>query len=61
MLTAISDLTMWQAGFMVASARNGLMNTSVKAGDGTPFSFHPGCRTASQQNQVAWPAVGVAC
>jgi len=57
LLTAVRDLTTHQTGFMVASARNGFMNTNFKTCAGTPFSFHPEYNTASQQNQVPWAAL----
>ncbi len=57
LLTSVSDLTTHQTGYMVASAKNGFMNTNYKTCAGTPFNFHPEYNTASQQNQVPWAAL----
>ena len=57
LLTAVSDLTTHQTGYMVASAKNGFMNTNYKTCAGTPFNFHPEYNTAAQQNQVPWAAL----
>jgi hypothetical protein len=55
--TAIRDLTTHQTGFMVASAGNGFMNTSIADCSGTPFTFHAEYSTAKVQNQVPWAAL----
>jgi hypothetical protein len=55
--TVIVDLTTHQAGYMVASAANGFMNTSISSCDGTPFTFHAEYDTASIQNRVPWAAL----
>ena len=55
--TSVTDLGTGQTGFMVASAANGFMNTSIADCSGTPFSFHPEYSTAQQQNQVPWAAL----
>ncbi|HEX6796731.1 MAG TPA: hypothetical protein VF116_03335 [Ktedonobacterales bacterium] len=55
--TTVVDLTTGQAGFMVASAANGFMNTNIADCTGTPFNFHPEYNTAQQQNQVPWAAL----
>ena len=54
--TVIRDLTTHQTGFMVASAGNGFMNTSIADCSGTPYTFHAEYSTAKQQNQVPWAA-----
>jgi len=57
-LTAvIQDLTTGQTGYIVASASNGFMNTSIADCSGTPFTFHAEYNTAKQQNQVPWAAL----
>src|SRR5215831_10940301 len=43
----INDLTTGQSGFMVASAANGFMNTSM-------FDFQPLFNTARAQNSIGW-------
>ena len=53
----MSDLTTHQTGYIVASAKNGFMNTNYKTCAGTPFNFHPEYNTAQQQNQVPWAAL----
>jgi hypothetical protein len=55
--TTIRDLTTHQTGFMVASAANGFMNTSIADCSGTPFTFHAEYSTAKVQNQVPWAAL----
>jgi hypothetical protein len=52
LLTSVTDLTTHQSGYMVASARNGFMNTNYKTCAGTPFNFHPDIRGA------CWPEFG---
>jgi hypothetical protein len=54
---SIFDFSTGQSGFIVASAHNGFMNTSIADCSGTPFNFHPEYSTASQQNQVPWAAL----
>jgi hypothetical protein len=48
------DLTTGQTGEMIASARNGFMNTSIADCTGTPFNFQPSYATARSQNIVPW-------
>ena len=50
----ISDLTTGQSGFMIASAANGFMNTSIFNCSGTPFNFQPLFSTARPQNSIGW-------
>src|SRR6266496_4348485 len=38
--TRIHDLTTHQTGFMIASAKNGFMNTNLNSCAGTPHTFH---------------------
>ena len=57
LLASVSDLTTHQTGYIVASAKNGFMNTNYKTCAGTPFNFHPEYNTARQQNQVPWAAL----
>jgi hypothetical protein len=49
-----TDLTTGQSGFMIASARNGFMNTDPFTCDGTPFNFEPEYSTARPQNIIPW-------
>lgn len=55
--TVIRDLTTHQTGYMVASAGNGFMDTSIANCDGHPFTFHAEYNTARKQNQVPWAAL----
>jgi hypothetical protein len=57
LLARVTDLSTRQTGYMVASAKNGFMNTNPTTCDGTPFNFHPEYNTARQQNQVPWAAL----
>jgi hypothetical protein len=57
LLVVANDLTTHQTGYMVASGKNGFMNTNYKTCAGTPFNFHPEYNTAKQQNQVPWAAL----
>jgi hypothetical protein len=57
LLASVTDQTTHQTGYIVASAKNGFMNTNPTTCDGTPFSFHPEYNTARQQNQVPWAAL----
>jgi hypothetical protein len=50
----IKDLTTGQSGFMVASARNGFMNTNIVTCAGTPFNFQPLFNTARPRNSIQW-------
>jgi hypothetical protein len=50
----ISDLTTGQSGFMIASAANGFMNTSMFNCSGHPFNFQPLFNTARVQNSIGW-------
>ena len=55
--TTVDDLTTGQSGYMVASAKNGFMDTSIANCDGRPFTFHAEYSTARAQNQVPWAAL----
>jgi hypothetical protein len=57
LLASITDHTTHQTGSIVASGKNGFMNTNYKTCAGTPFNFHPEYNTAQQQNQVPWAAL----
>ena len=57
LLAAVTDVTTHQTGYIVASGKNGFMNTNYKTCAGTPFNFHPEYNTARQQNQVPWAAL----
>lgn len=50
----VSDLTTRQSGFMVASAANGFMDTSMFDCSGHPFNFQPLFNTARVQNSIGW-------
>ena len=49
-----TDLSTGRSGFMIASAANGFMNTSVVDCSGTPFNFQPEYNTARAQNLIPW-------
>jgi hypothetical protein len=49
-----TDLSTGQSGFMIASAANGFMNTSITDCSGTPFNFQPEYNTARSQNLIPW-------
>ena len=49
-----TDLSTGQSGFMIASAANGFMNTSITDCSGTPFNFQPEYDTARAQNLIPW-------
>jgi hypothetical protein len=57
LLALVRDLTTHKTGYIVASGKNGFMNTNYKTCAGTPFNFHPEYNTARQQNQVPWAAL----
>jgi hypothetical protein len=57
LLAAVTDLNTNQTGFMLASASNGFMNTSMADCSGTPFTFHPEYSSAQQQNSVPWASL----
>ena len=48
------DLTNHTSGFMIASAKNGFMNTDPTTCDGSPFNFQPEYSSASPNNIVPW-------
>ena len=48
------DLTTGRSGFMIASAKNGFMNTSFANCNGTPFNFQPEYSSAKPQNIIPW-------
>src|ERR1700722_14720760 len=49
-----TDLSTGRSGFMIASAANGFMNTSITDCSGTPFNFQPEYNTARAQNLIPW-------
>ncbi len=49
-----TDLTTGQTGYMIASAANGFMNTSISDCNGTPFNFQPEYSSARAQNIIPW-------
>jgi hypothetical protein len=53
----VNDLTTGRSGFMIASARNGFMNTSFGNCNGHPFNFQPAYDTARPGNAVPWAAL----
>jgi hypothetical protein len=55
--TSVDDLTTHKTGYMVASAKNGFMDTNYKTCDGRPFTFHAEFATAATQNRVPWAAL----
>jgi hypothetical protein len=57
--TQVRDLSTGQTGFMLASAKNGFMNTSIADCSGTPFNFRPEYSTASTINQGGWAAANI--
>ena len=57
--TQVRDLSTGKTGFMLASAKNGFMNTSIADCSGTPFNFRPEYSTASTINQGGWAAANI--
>jgi hypothetical protein len=57
--TQVRDLNTGRTGFMVASAKNGFMNTSIADCSGSPWSFRPLYSTASTVNQGGWAAANI--
>jgi hypothetical protein len=57
--TRVRDLSTGQTGFMLASAGNGFMNTSIADCSGTPWSFRPLYSTAKTINQGGWAAANI--
>jgi hypothetical protein len=55
--TRIDDLTTGQSGFMIASAANGFMRTSIADCSGTPFNYEPEYSSAKAINIVPWAAL----
>ena len=55
--TKVDDLTTGTAGFMIASASNGFMQTDPSTCNGTPYDFHAEYDTAKQGNIVPWTAL----
>jgi hypothetical protein len=49
-----TDHTTGQSGVMIASARNGFMNTNPFTCNGSPFNFQPEYSTARPQNFLRW-------
>src|SRR6202035_464490 len=50
----ITDLTTGRTGYMIASARNGFMDTNYRTCEGRPFTFHAEYATARAANSVPW-------
>jgi len=57
--TQVRDLSSGRTGFMLASASNGFMNTSIADCSGTPWSFRPLYSTAKTINQGGWAAANI--
>jgi hypothetical protein len=57
--TRVQDVSTGQTGFMLASAANGFMNTSIADCSGSPWSFRPLYSTASTVNQGGWAAANI--
>jgi hypothetical protein len=57
--TRVRDTTTGKTGFMVASAKNGFMNTSIADCSGSPWNFRPLYSTASKVNQGGWAAANI--
>ena len=55
--TKVDDLTTGTAGFMIASASNGFMQTDPTTCNGNPYDFHAEYNTAAQGNLVPWTAL----
>jgi hypothetical protein len=55
--TRIDDLTTGRSGFMIASAANGFMATSIEDCSGTPFDYQPEYDTAAPANVIPWAAL----
>jgi hypothetical protein len=55
--TSIDDLTTGRSGFMMASAKNGFMATSIADCSGTPFNYQPEYSTAKKANIIPWAAL----
>ena len=57
--TSVDDLSTGKTGFMLASAQNGFMNTSIADCSGTPWNFRPLYSTAKTANQGGWAAANI--
>jgi hypothetical protein len=57
--TQVQDLSSGRTGFMIASAGNGFMNTSIADCSGSPWSYRPLYSTASTVNQGGWAAANI--
>jgi hypothetical protein len=57
--TQVRDLSTGLTGFMLASAKNGFMNTSIANCSGTPWSYRPLYSTAKTANQGGWAAANI--
>ena len=57
--TQVRDLSTGRTGFMLASAKNGFMNTSIADCTGAPWSFRPLYSTAKTANQGGWAAANI--
>jgi hypothetical protein len=57
--TEVRDLTTGRTGFMLASAKNGFMNTSIADCSGTPWNFRPLYSAAKTVNQGGWAAANI--
>jgi hypothetical protein len=51
-----TDRTSGRSGYMIASAANGFMHTSMTDCSGTPFNFQPEYSSAKPQNILPWGA-----
>src|ERR1700722_6070877 len=49
-----TDRTTGKSGFMIASAKNGFMNTNPSDCTGTPFNLQPAYNTARARNIIPW-------
>jgi hypothetical protein len=57
--TSVTDHATGRTGFMIASAKNGFMNTSIADCSGTPWNFRPLYSTAKRVNQGGWAAANI--
>jgi hypothetical protein len=57
--TRVTDTSTGKTGFMIASAKNGFMDTSIADCSGTPWSYRPLYSTAKRINQGGWAAANI--
>jgi hypothetical protein len=57
--TRITDLTTGKSGYMIASAKNGFMDTSIADCSGSPWNFRPLYSTAKPANLGGWAAANI--